>query len=294
MNNSESELPLFTAIFTYAFDAIVIANEQHRIKYWNQSATRLFGFEADAVIGENLWKLISPPAAADIQSEWAAYQMNANESSSSLGRVVDVEAVRGNGHLFWVAMTLTSVSRDGAPWTVAIIRDMTSTRKRENRLRQAASTDSLSGLSNRGEFQKRLESNFSESLSLAILDIDNFKQINDGSGHLQGDEVVMAFGRRLRETFQDAVCVARFGGDEFGIITLLPFEEFSNQLESLRAEVSATGLAGSPATFSAGVGTVTGPASTPRTLLKQADELLYLSKSEGRNRVSVPADRAQT
>ena len=281
MNPGQSELPLFQAIFANAFDAIVIADHDFEIKYWNRSATRLFGYANEEIIGDSFWTLFSEAAVERIRS---GLQQRRDVQSSADG-VIELEGIRSDSTQFWVAMTLTSVCLNEEDWTVAILRDMTPVRRRENRLRRAAATDSLSGLANRGEFQRLLESNFCDSLALAIVDIDRFKRINDGSGHLQGDDVVVEFSKKLKSSFAGALCVARFGGDEFGLISLEPFEKFAQEIEEVRKEVAASGVVGLPVTFSAGVTRVLETDSEPRTILKRADELLYQAKGDGRNRI---------
>jgi len=82
-----------------------------------------------------------------------------------------------------------------------------------------AYTDPLSGLQNRRGFQDQLEQHISEKLTLAIVDVDNFKTLNDTYGHAAGDQGIQFIAGSLRSSFPDALCLARLGGDEFGVVT---------------------------------------------------------------------------
>ena len=156
-------------------------------------------------------------------------------------------------------------------------------------LESLASTDPLSGLPNRRVLEERLaaEIDWAQSrgttLSAVVLDIDNFKQINDNLGHLSGDAVIVQVAARLREVARQGEIIARFGGEEF--VWLLPGSSGADALEA--AERARKAIASAPfgeagtVTVSAGVCEL--HETGPNTLLACADHALYAAKHAGRN-----------
>ncbi|MBR9830068.1 MAG: diguanylate cyclase [Oceanospirillales bacterium] len=166
--------------------------------------------------------------------------------------------------------------------------------ERTRELHRLAYTDPLTDLHNRRYFmeQARKQVAMTDStesvLSLAILDIDHFKRINDNHGHDAGDLVLIAFARSLRQAFSRFV-VARMGGEEFCILfSGLPVDRAARLLDAAREQTEASGVdtpAGSLSfTFSAGIAEMSSGGSVDE-LLKQADTLLYAAKEQGRNQV---------
>lgn len=159
-------------------------------------------------------------------------------------------------------------------------------------LETLASTDPLTGLHNRRFFEDCLHGELLASqdnslpLSLLIVDIDHFKNINDTYGHPVGDFVLIELARLLRETAGPLSICARFGGEEF--VVLLPAvgsEDACAIAEQIRSVIENTPLGTHRVTISVGVDT-SQSGSTEQSLLERADLALYASKSNGRNRVS--------
>ncbi|MCM3629577.1 sensor domain-containing diguanylate cyclase [Paenibacillus glycanilyticus] len=160
------------------------------------------------------------------------------------------------------------------------------------RLETLASTDPLTGLRNRRFFQEQLEKYTALSeqsgaaLSLCIIDIDRFKSINDTYGHPVGDLVLTRLAQLLQEQSAGNTVVARFGGEEF--VILLPGLNQGQALaaaERYRSATETTPLGDLRITVSIGAATFRAGESG-LSLLQQADQALYLSKNNGRNRVT--------
>ena len=163
-------------------------------------------------------------------------------------------------------------------------------------LRHQAQTDALTGLTNRRHFlylaQTAVEQaqTHEEPLSLLMLDLDHFKDINDTHGHQTGDNVLRAVGRCLGMVLRSQDTVGRLGGEEFGV--LLPGLDAKAAVgvaHRLRRAVAGLRPEGLPVTVSLGVATGTDDVDA---LLGRADECLYAAKRAGRNRVSLRESRA--
>jgi diguanylate cyclase (GGDEF)-like protein/PAS domain S-box-containing protein len=168
-------------------------------------------------------------------------------------------------------------------------------------LQLLATRDPLTGVANRRSFLEGFAQEFERSklegrkLCCLMVDIDNFKRINDTHGHATGDEVIRrvsdALGGAVRST--DGVC--RYGGEEFCIaLPTAPIEEAVQVAERIRAQIDSPGFARVPVTASFGVSAIGFGASTPEQLINQADEAMYASKESGRNRVTRWDQRPRT
>lgn len=160
--------------------------------------------------------------------------------------------------------------------------------------------DELTGLYNRRFFYQHLNDKVnwndpSHMFSLLMIDIDFFKKINDTYGHLEGDNVLHQLGAVLKETVGDNGVAVRYAGDEFSVI--LPYIEKKKSLtlaETLLKRISGAKFRqrdaqAEPLNISISIGIASFPddAKSPQSLIEQADKALYLSKREGRNRVSI-------
>ena len=161
--------------------------------------------------------------------------------------------------------------------------------------RQKALVDPLTGLPNRAAWSERLDHEVNawhqrgNSLSLAMLDLDHFKRINDGYGHLAGDKVLKIIANVLRKRLRPSDFIARFGGEEF--VLLMPDSSLSDALavgEVLRAAIAACPFhfKGEPVTITVSMGVAQlQPSERSELALKRADEALYRAKAAGRNQV---------
>lgn len=163
---------------------------------------------------------------------------------------------------------------------------------------EAAFTDHLTGLANRRRFERQLErevartQRYTHPFCLMVLDIDNFKEINDSYGHETGDEVISRIARTLREGTRGIDLAARIGGEEFGIIlTETDIEKALEVAERLRLAIKAMEIQGvRQITGSFGVAECPSAAESTRELLASADAAMYKAKFAGKNRV----ERAET
>ena len=198
----------------------------------------------------------------------------------------------------WLWMT-ESVQSDG--WMLCVASDITSLRAEDRVVRQdrdfalkVALTDELTGVANRRFVMARI----SEMLAspnpdgigcVAVVDLDNFKYINDRYGHAAGDMILRDFARRIQEQLRRADCFGRIGGEEFALVLPnTPIEQGELILERMLATVQRSrplpAYADFSYTFSGGIAPCM-VGDTPAGICERADRALYTAKLAGRNRI---------
>lgn len=179
-----------------------------------------------------------------------------------------------------------------------MIRDITEQKQTQAEITRLAMTDSMTGLANRHHFEQTLKEALSlakrqqQQVSLALMDLDYFKQVNDRYGHAVGDSVLMYAASVLRKTFRQSDLIARIGGDEFAVLMFAPESpEYAEVpadrvIKSLSRPVNIDSNEISVGA-SFGIATYPGDAKNKEELQKCADVALYESKRLGRNRCTV-------
>jgi diguanylate cyclase (GGDEF)-like protein len=169
-------------------------------------------------------------------------------------------------------------------------------RQLENKLRELASTDPLTGAANRRHFMELANKEFdrilrhNQRMALAVMDIDHFKKVNDTYGHPVGDEVLQVLVQLCHTTLRSSDLIGRLGGEEFGILLVetdmedacLVADRLCHKLSQLRLTAKDGELA---FTVSIGVTDVRQEDESLEAIMKRADEALYQAKNSGRNRV---------
>ncbi len=181
---------------------------------------------------------------------------------------------------------------------VLVFHDVTELRGLAKKMSYQATHDSLTGLINRREFENRINQSLEDARStnvqhtLCYMDLDNFKVVNDTSGHIAGDELLKQLTIKLRMELREADTLARLGGDEFGILLENCSLEKAHELaENIRKVVEDFRFVWDNTSFRIGVSiglvSITADSGTLTAILSSADSACYVAKDQGRNRIHI-------
>ncbi len=180
----------------------------------------------------------------------------------------------------FLVMFVMSVAIMGLAYTIS-----EAWRDAERRARALAETDPLTGLCNRRTFFEKLDGLGDVPASILMLDLDHFKRLNDEFGHLRGDEVLKRAATAITQNIPRVALAGRFGGEEFIVaLPAIDVRQAAMTGEAIRQAVAES----TPTTVSIGC-TVRRPLETIDQTIKRADELLYVAKRSGRDRVAKDA-----
>ena len=256
----------------------------------NQKFEQLFEYDRKDIEGQSSRRLYSNDDAFEQIGEQAYTILKQGDSFEG-----EVQLVRKNGEAFWCSLSTKAISadhpHDGSIW---LFEDVTLQRENDEKLRQLASLDSLTGLPNRGVFNDRLEHAIHKAhrngtrLAVFFLDLDNFKNINDSLGHKAGDILLCEVAQRLKSCVREGDTVARLGGDEFTIILeeVRSAQYVAKVADKVLTAVSqlymleTTEVSVSP---SIGISLYPADGRDVDLLLRNADAAMYHAKNNGRN-----------
>ncbi|HEX4855035.1 bifunctional diguanylate cyclase/phosphodiesterase [Arenimonas sp.] len=197
---------------------------------------------------------------------------------------------------FWATLSVSRIMLGEQPHLLAVANDITELRVLSEELSYQATHDSLTGLHNRREFERQLDAAIAAldagapPAALLYMDLDQFKLVNDTSGHYAGDQLLAQLAALFAGLLPRDAIVARLGGDEFAFLLVHTDEARAAALaEKIRLEIDGYvfGWEQRNYTISASIGVVMmrGPGLSQRTLLAHADTACYMAKERGRNRV---------
>ena len=286
-----------TAILDAALDCVITADHHGRIIEFNPSAERTFGYSLSEVYGRDVADVIVPPRLrAQHRSGFARYLTTGQ--SEILDKRVELTAIRRDGSEFPVELCITRIALDGPALFTAHLRDIADRKHAEAQLQFLAEHDPLTGLANRRRFEEELQrqvdyaGRYTFHGALLVMDLDNFKQINDTLGHGAGDEVIKTVAGILQGRLRAGDAVGRLGGDEFAMLLPRAGEQEAHAVvddlqRALGDHVVPFGGHDMRVTASIGIAPVTGSMG-PGELLERADLAMYKAKQLGGKRAWPP------
>jgi diguanylate cyclase (GGDEF)-like protein/PAS domain S-box-containing protein len=285
----------FRAIFEHVRDyAIYTITLDGRVEEWNRSLERLGGWLPADVDGRSIDMFFAPddPKQPSVDALLAQATRLGSVETEGWRRKRDGSQLWGNT----VITALPDVT--GAVRGFAVVsRDMTERKRLEDAVMLLATIDPLTGAYNRRQGDAFIAAEFSRRdrgglpFAALMLDIDNFKLINDRFGHQAGDAVLRALVQTCKKTLRTSDILVRWGGEEF--LMLLPGTDAAAAMagaERVRAALAATSVVDAgdtPINFTVSIGVAVPANNDPEELLRRSDVALYAAKEAGRNRVAL-------
>lgn len=287
------------AILDNVDDAIFSIDEQGIIQSANHAAERTFGYRAERLKGSNINMIMPDPHRSQHDTHIERYLRSGE--AGIMGNPRELEAKRKDGSIFPIELRVSQITMNDRQYFIGVIRDISQRKHSEEKIRDLAYYDPLTGLPNRrlviDRIQDELDSSIKGRTSSAILflDLDNFKNLNDSHGHSMGDRYLVQVARRLEGCLSHTDTVARIGGDEFvALVTDLDPdpEKARPQIAKVAHQIRQTLAAPFQlatheyiGSFSIGATLSHRHTETVEDLLKQADIALHQAKKEGKNTV---------
>jgi|GEM_PF-3446257 len=280
----------FQIIAENVHDVIVLMDQHRQYLYVSPSSENIFGFKADAIVQKEAYYQIH---ADDIKRVGSSFDHAAKNSITFREQLRLMHKNRG---WIWTEVAGTPVLGKDNKFNhmVIVARDISIQKEYENQLKHFAYIDTLTELPNRRYFQeyatKRLEMDKEsrEKLAVLILDIDDFKQINDQWGHEVGDAVIQEFGHRLNRCMHGENIAARLGGDEFIVLlTEAESKEKVTKITNVIYQAMKTPINVQELFFEISISM--GITMTPEegvsisTMMKRADLAMYKAKRQEKN-----------
>lgn len=291
---AEEGLRLSASVFENSNDGILITNASNRIVDVNQAVSTVTGYAREELLGND------PRMFQSGRHEVSFYQAlwkSLNETGHWRGEICNRKK---SGEFYIESLDITAVNNVNGEVAhyVAIFSDITSMKESQEKLEQLAHFDALTQLPNRALLADRLEQGIARTdrenqlLAVCFLDLDEFKPVNDKYGHQIGDKLLISVASRLNKILRAVDSMARIGGDEFVLLItcLRDMDELELILSRIMEAAAAPHLIdGFDLRVSASVGVTLYPFddAEPDTLLRHADQAMYMAKRAGRNRYHV-------
>ncbi|MDP6706742.1 MAG: EAL domain-containing protein [Alphaproteobacteria bacterium] len=288
---AEEQLTRIDAIVRTVADAIITCDECGRIDSVNPAAERLFGYSHAQLRDNDLGTLIS---GLDADTLFARADATVSGPGASQDLVpLEWRGLHESGAEIPVEISVGGMHIRGQRMFTCVVRDITKRKETENTIREMALYDPLTGIANRHLFRRDLETALAgaerneDRMALVLLDLDNFKQVNDHFGHPIGDALLVEVAKLLKSAVRPSDTTARLGGDEFAVILpslddAKPVGAIARRIvESLSVPFTINGCLVKTGA-SIGIAFYPDDETGVEELMRKADLALYQAKSNGR------------
>lgn len=283
-----SEQRLRAVLEVLPYPVLVARQDDGQMLFVNRKACLLLGESANALRKSKMYDYF---ARAEDRDDFISLLTAIKEV-----REQEIHLRAGNGRDFLAEVAAISIDYNGQAAVLLALNDISARKQLEAELFQQASTDPLTGISNRryfiarGEQELRRARRFARPLSVMMLDLDHFKSVNDTYGHAGGDAVLQQMVQTAMRCLRNTDAIGRLGGEEFAVLMpetdLNAAVEVANRLRQTLADTAITyGEKIIRCTVSIGVAILQPADHDIDALLNRADQALYMAKQDGRNRV---------
>ncbi|NWL22998.1 putative bifunctional diguanylate cyclase/phosphodiesterase [Pseudomonas umsongensis] len=286
-----SALHLFQRAVEQSANAFLLVNCDGIVEYVNPSFTAITQYTTEEVHGQRLAQL---PALENLSELLFDAPSALAKSNSWQG---EFKSRRKNLEPYWGQLSISKVYGDNRELThyIGIYEDITQTKLAQQRIERLAYTDNLTNLGNRPAFIRNLDERFARDsdapISLLLVDIDNFKRINDSLGHQTGDKLLISLARRLRNSLNPGGSLARFASNEFAVLLdntgLELGQQVANQLLTTLDKPMFVDNQLISVTGSVGLACAPLHGRDPQTLMRNAGLALHKAKANGKHQVQV-------
>lgn len=291
LHEAQAQLRRTARVFTDSDEAVMMTELDGTISDVNPAFTAIFGYSAQEAKGRSADTITAQPDNANFFDEMLE-ALRDNHTWRG-----EVWTRRRSGEVFPTLMTVSAVEdEDNGRITgyVALCSDITKIKENEERLELLANHDPLTGLANRTQLTRHLDSRVSRAepnsdpFAVMFIDLDRFKEVNDTLGHGAGDRLLCEVTTRLQHKVRGSDLLARIGGDEFvAVLTGLENGRDASAIAEkiIEALTAPFILQGQPVQISASVGISRFPSdgATTELLLRKADTAMYAAKADGRS-----------
>jgi diguanylate cyclase (GGDEF)-like protein/PAS domain S-box-containing protein len=285
-----------SAILQAVGDGVIATDRHSRIVYMNPAAERMTGYPARKVRGRKLHDVVTLLDSDDrLPVSLPRGNGNSHIIPQQLARHPLVLVDSGGNHVS-VRASINAIGREGGPLEgrVLALSDISETLRISRQMDYMTTHDAITRLPNRSLLEDRLARAVAQAyrnkkgLAVLFLDLDNFKKINDGLGHVLADSLLMHVGNRLRDTIRAADTAARWGGDEFVVVledVVQPesVAEVASKILTAFSEPFRIGDQTLYVNFSIGISLFPQDGLSGEVLLRHADTAMFRVKSTGRN-----------
>jgi diguanylate cyclase (GGDEF)-like protein/PAS domain S-box-containing protein len=288
LSQVEAQQRRFRSLVQNSSDITTILDTRGYVTYVSPGLTYTLGLPTSAWLDQPLRDHIHPEDRAAVIEPYRRMLTEPNATMRCHARMRHAD-----GTWRWLEVTCTNLMDDPAVRGVVTNgRDMTDARRYQDQLSYQATHDELTGLANRGLFAKQTGQALAGAtrpgtVAVALVDLDDFKAINDRLGHTVGDALLIAVAARLRGCVRPGDSVARLGGDEFGVLLhdLRPGESAAVAERIMSALTTPVSAAGYDLLAQASIGLAEGePGTDAAELLRRADVAMYSAKEHGKSR----------